>query len=332
MRMRLAAFLVLSLAVPAFAFAADKEKDKEKKNDDAEVTIVTLYDSFGKDVAGTTQDFGFSALVTYKGKTILFDSGANADTFKKNAQAMGVDLKKIDFAVASHDHFDHVNGFDWLLEVNPKVKIYYPNDRWGGAPTTFDLAGRNPDIAKQLPPEQQYFGGKKAGVVPLQSSGRFWKANVEYVAESKEIAPGISLIATTSTLMGHFTKYPGTITDPNADPIYEDKYEGLPELSLALQTSKGEVIIAGCSHSSVDLIAITSKNFVKRDLYAMVGGLHLIPYDATFITGQIKRMRENYGIKKIAPGHCTGHLAFKLLRDTYGADYVLAGLGSKIEL
>lgn len=323
----LALAAALLVAVPAFAAGKAKEPAKEKP----EVTILNLYDSFGKETPGTGQDFGFSALITYAGKTILFDSGANADLFKKNVLALGVDLKKVDFAIASHDHFDHVNGFDWLLEVNPKVKIYYPNDRWAGAPTTFDLAGRNPDIAKQLPSEQQYFAGKKAGVVPLASSGRFWKANVEWVTESKEIAPGITLVATTSTLMGHYTKYPGTITDPNADPIYEDKYEGLPELSLSLKTSKGEVLVVGCSHSSVDLIAITAKNAVKRDLYALVGGLHLIPYDATFINGQIKRIRETYGIKKIAPGHCTGHLAFKLLRDAYGADYQLAGLGSKLE-
>lgn len=330
MRTALAALFLAALS--SSAFAAEKEKAAETGKDKPEVTILNLYDSFGKEIAGTQQDFGFSALITYRGKTILFDSGANADLFKKNVQALGVDLKKVDFAIASHDHFDHVNGFDWLLEVNPKVKIYYPNDRWAGAPTTFDLAGRNPDIAKQLPAEQQYFGGKRAGVVPLTSSGRFWKANVEFVAESREIAPGISLIATTSTLMGHFTKYPGTITDPNADPIYEDKYEGLPELSLSLQTAKGEVLIAGCSHSSVDLIAISAKNFVKRDLYALVGGLHLIPYDATFVTGQVKRVKETYGFKKIAPGHCTGHLAFKLLRDAYGPDYLLAGLGSKLEL
>lgn len=330
MRTALAALFLAALS--SSAFAAEKEKAAETGKDKPEVTILNLYDSFGKEIAGTQQDFGFSALITYRGKTILFDSGANADLFKKNVQALGVDLEKVDFAIASHDHFDHVNGFDWLLEVNPKVKIYYPNDRWAGAPTTFDLAGRNPDIAKQLPAEQQYFGGKRAGVVPLTSSGRFWKANVEFVAESREIAPGISLIATTSTLMGHFTKYPGTITDPNADPIYEDKYEGLPELSLSLQTAKGEVLIAGCSHSSVDLIAISAKNFVKRDLYALVGGLHLIPYDATFVTGQVKRVKETYGFKKIAPGHCTGHLAFKLLRDAYGPDYLLAGLGSKLDL
>lgn len=298
----------------------------------SEVTITNLYDAFGKDVPGTTPDYGYSLLIQYGGKTILFDSGSSADLFQKNCAALHVDLKKVDFAIASHDHFDHVNGFDYLLKVNPKVKIYYPNDRWAGAPSTFDLAGRNPEIAKSLPPEMQYFGGKKSGSISLNPTGRFWKANVEWVDQSKEIAPGMTLIATTAELMGHYTKYPGTINDPSANPSYEEKLEPLPEISLSLKTAKGEVLIVGCSHSSIDAIVLADKELLKRDIDTVVGGLHLLPYDATFITGEVKRMRETYGIKRVAPGHCTGHLGFKILKDAYKDDYLYLGLGSKVQL
>ena len=298
----------------------------------SEVTITNLYDAFGKPDPALTQDYGYSVLIKYRGKTILFDSGANADTFRKNCAALHVDPKKIDFAIASHDHFDHVNGFDWLLTQNPKLKIYFPTDRWAGAPSTFDLSGRNPDIAKQLPPEMQYFGGKGTGSITLAPSGRFWRANVEWVDQSKEIAPGMRLIATTSSLMGYFTKYPGTITDPSANPTYDEKLEGLPELSLALETSKGEVLIVGCSHSSIDAIVLAAKDATKAPIDTVVGGLHLLPYDATFITGEAKRLHDDYGVKRIAPGHCTGALAFKILRDLYKDDYLFLGLGSTISL
>ena len=43
--------------------------------------ILNLYDSFGKEVPGTTMDWGFSCLVDYNGRRILFDSGTNADVF-----------------------------------------------------------------------------------------------------------------------------------------------------------------------------------------------------------------------------------------------------------
>lgn len=312
--------LLSLLFVPALAHAQ------------SEVTITNLYDAFGKEVKGTTQDFGFSALIKYKGKTILFDAGSNADLFKKNALALGADLKKVDIAVISHDHFDHTSGFDWLLKVNPKVKIYAPNDRWMGATTTFDLDGRNPEIGKTLPAEMQYFGGKKSGAVELKTTGRFWNANIEFVKESKEIAPGITLVATESQLLGDVTKYPGTITDPTKDPMFEEKFLGLPELSLSLQTAKGEVIVVGCSHSSVDVIVVKAKEVTKREPHALVGGYHLIPYDATYITSVAKRLKDTYAIEKVAPAHCTGHLAFKILKDLYKDDYVHAGLGAKLEL
>lgn len=37
--------------------------------------IINLYDAFGPEREVLTHDFGFSALVGYSGKTILFDSG-----------------------------------------------------------------------------------------------------------------------------------------------------------------------------------------------------------------------------------------------------------------
>lgn len=39
------------------------------------------------------------------------------------------------------------------------------------------------------------------------------------------------------------------------------------------------------------------------------------------------RLKHDLKVKKVAPAHCTGHLAFKILQDNYGEDYVFAGLG-----
>ena len=63
--------------------------------------ILNLYDSFGYGKKGTTLDWGYSALVEYDGKTILFDSGSQAEVLAHNAKALGVDLAKVDIAVLS---------------------------------------------------------------------------------------------------------------------------------------------------------------------------------------------------------------------------------------
>src|SRR5260370_27832628 len=74
--------------------------------------IVNLYDAFGKAPQGTELAWGYSALVRFHGKTILFDSGGDADRFARNTKALAVDLKTIDYALLSHSHADPSSGFD----------------------------------------------------------------------------------------------------------------------------------------------------------------------------------------------------------------------------
>ena len=162
-------------------------------------TITNLYDAFGRTKDGLTKDFGFSALIKYKGKLILFDAGTNAAILKNNVEALGIDLKTVDFAIGSHAHGDHLNGFDYLLQVNPNVKIYLPFDFYIGANISFNVEGKEKMVRDSLPEEMQYFGGEENNLdLIINQSGRFWQANVEYVKENIELEPGIKLIFTRS--------------------------------------------------------------------------------------------------------------------------------------
>src|SRR5437879_3296249 len=92
--------------------------------------ITVLYDAFGK-TSTMKKDWGFSALIEYGGKRILFDTGNNAEIFAHNVEAKGIDLRQLDFAVVSHRHGDHTSGLNHLLKVNPGVKIYAPQENFG---------------------------------------------------------------------------------------------------------------------------------------------------------------------------------------------------------
>lgn len=92
--------------------------------------ITVLYDAFGK-APDMTKDCGFSALIEYDGKRILFDTGNNAEIFAHNVKARGIDLTRLDFAIVSHRHGDHTSGLNYLLTVNPRVKIYVPKENFG---------------------------------------------------------------------------------------------------------------------------------------------------------------------------------------------------------
>ncbi len=289
-----------------------------------EITLLNLYDAFGKPAEGLTQDFGFSALVRYKGKTILFDSGTDAGIFERNLRALGVKPQEIDVAIASHAHPDHISGFDYLLKVNPRVKLYLPSDFALGAPLEIPLAGPEPQVGQSLPEEQRYLGGKHQGTFTLTSSGRFLGANVEWVNKTRQVEEGITLVLTRAELMGTFSRYPPHEQQP--------QMVGMPELSLSLRTKEGEVVLVGCSHSGLEPILRATREAVGRPLKLVAGGFHLLLYARPYLEGWVKRVHDEYGVQQVAPAHCTGHLGVSLLRKKYNERYRFFGLGSKIEL
>src|SRR5438128_7527837 len=110
---------LISIAAPAGAVTPEPK---------SQITI--LYDAFGTD-SSMAKDWGFSALVEVAGKRILFDTGNDADVFAANVKAKGVDLKILDFVVLSHRHSDHMAGLNYVLSVNPTVRIYAPKEGFG---------------------------------------------------------------------------------------------------------------------------------------------------------------------------------------------------------
>jgi 7,8-dihydropterin-6-yl-methyl-4-(beta-D-ribofuranosyl)aminobenzene 5'-phosphate synthase len=75
---------------------------------------------------GTTPDWGFSCLIEGTEKTILFDTGTKPEILLHNVETCGVDLKKVELIVISHNHGDHTGGLPAVLAKNPRVTVFYP--------------------------------------------------------------------------------------------------------------------------------------------------------------------------------------------------------------
>jgi 7,8-dihydropterin-6-yl-methyl-4-(beta-D-ribofuranosyl)aminobenzene 5'-phosphate synthase len=84
-----------------------------------------LYDNY-LHLEGTKPDWGFSCLIEGAEKTILFDTGTRPDILLHNVDRLGVDLKKVEQIVISHDHHDHIGGLPAVLEQNHEVSVYLP--------------------------------------------------------------------------------------------------------------------------------------------------------------------------------------------------------------
>jgi 7,8-dihydropterin-6-yl-methyl-4-(beta-D-ribofuranosyl)aminobenzene 5'-phosphate synthase len=289
-----AALAGVAVVVPAKLAAAEPN---------SQITI--LYDAFGTDAA-MKKDWGFSALVEIAGKRILFDTGNDRDIFAANVKAKGIDLTNIDFVVLSHRHSDHMAGLNYVLSVNPTVKIYAPKEGFGIYGSSLPSSFYRKD--ESLAPQMRYFDGKPPEVMKF---GTAWQgANIELIDKTTEIVPGITLIALVSDT-------PGT--------------KELKELSLAVNTSDGVVLIIACAHPGVEKI-VEAATAINPKIRLIAGGFHLVVAPDEVIAKAVAALKDTFKVENIAPGHCTGEPTFAALKQVFGDRYLYAGVGTSLQL
>ncbi len=252
------------------------------------------------------KDWGFSALVEVAGKRILFDTGNDRDIFAANVKAKGIDLTNLDFVVMSHRHSDHMAGLSYVLSVNPRVKIYAPKEGFGIYGSSLPSSFYRKEEA--LPPEMRYYGGMPPDIMKF---GTAWQGgNFELIDKTTEIAPGITLIALVSDA-------PGT--------------KELKELSLAVNTPDGMVLVVGYSHPGIERIVEAAAS-INRKIQLIAGGLHLVIASDDVVAKVVTSLRDTFKVENIAPGHCTGEPTFAALKQAFGGRYFYAGVGTTLTL
>ena len=267
--------------------------------------VTILYDAFGKSPA-MTKAWGFSALVEFGGKRILFDTGGNAEILEHNVKALGVDLSKLDFVVISHRHGDHISGLNYLFHVNPTVKIYTAADPWGpfGWAVPNSLYRKDDSLAASM----RYFDGNPPDM--LSASTPWPQANFARVDSTTEIAPGIFLVPTISQVTGTLE---------------------LREISLVIRGPQGLIILAGCSHAGVEKI-LEAATKIDPHVRVLFGGLHLVAAPDPDIQRISATLHDQWKLDYIAIGHCTGEPTFAVLQKSFADHYIYAGVGTVVNI
>jgi len=106
---------------------------------------------------------------------------------------------------------------------------------------------------------------------------------------------------------------------------------GIKEQALILNTSKGLVVITGCAHPGIEDIVRRARQYLKKNVYLIMGGFHLTGAGSSEIGDRIQNLRA-LDIKKVAPSHCTGKDAIARFREVWGDDFLPGGCGAIIEL
>ncbi|MCI1779956.1 MAG: MBL fold metallo-hydrolase [Bacteroidales bacterium] len=246
-------------------------------------------------------EHGLSILIkTDAGKTILCDTGLSG-RFADNAEKLGEDLQKTDFAVISHGHNDHIGGLERFLQTNGTAPVYM-SDKITGSLYYSSRGGKNHKIS--------------IDTSILEST---FPERIVKVEKSRWLSEDTALVFNTCY------KYPEpagnkflTAKSPKGTCEYPDDF--LHEMSLVFRTPKGIIIISPCSHNGILNIAESCRKFAgTNDIFAFIGGFHLPDgggekeKDLAELSGMLEKL---YPEMLLYTGHCTGETALSYLSES----------------
>ena len=255
----------------------------------------------------TPGEWGLSIYIVYNGKKILLDAGAS-DLFLANADAFGIDISQVEYAVLSHAHYDHSLGMKGFFNSNEKAKFY--------------VRGENIENCYA----KKFFLKKYIGV-PRKITAEF-PDRFEHVKGDYKLCDGV-------TLVPH--KIAGLSEQGKRECMYvKEGHRFVPdcfahEQSLVFNTDKGLVIFNSCSHGgAANIIKEGAMTFPDKHVYGIVGGFHLFNKSE----GEIRELAhqiKNTKIEYVCTGHCTKNRAYKILQEELGDKLHQLSVGMEME-
>lgn len=249
------------------------------------------------------KEYGISLFIDSNAGKILSDTGSSK-TFTKNAKKLGIPLDEVEIVVISHGHFDHGKGLAHFLKINNKAKIYI----------------------KKTAIEKYYI--KLFGIIKKyigldydlikKNSHRFI-----FLSDFQEIKKNVYII----------TKINKKYKQPSGNKNLFKKHNGKfilddfdHELILVIREDDGLILFTGCSHNGIlNMIESVQSVFPNKSIKAVFGGFHLmnpITKKMSENESDVKKtgrlLNENKNVKKIFTGHCTGKIAYDILKNIMG--------------
>ena len=103
------------------------------------------------------------------------------------------------------------------------------------------------------------------------------------------------------------------------------------EQSLILQNRNGLAIITGCAHPGIVRIIEEVRSNFKDSIFLLIGGMHLKDKGKNEIKETVLKFKE-YNIAKVAPMHCTGRYATRLMEKMFKDNFIRIKPGSIVNI
>lgn len=276
-----------------------------------ELKITILSENSVVEPIGIIGEHGFSAFVETEDCTFLFDSGQGYSILN-NSLALEKDLTEIEFMFLSHGHYDHAMGIPQILKIKSPLDIY-----------------AHPNVFKEryhVEEGESRFIGIPYRKSYLESLGAKFKFRKEFEKIAEEIYTSGEIPRKTS-----FEKIDPKLKTIDRDGKFvQDKLED--DISLAIETSKGLVVISGCAHSGiVNVLTHFLKKTDNDRIYAVIGGTHLGSASDKQVEKTLEFI-EKHNIQKIGVSHCTGLANSAKLYNRLGDRFLFASAGETIEI
>ena len=232
---------------------------------------------------------GVSYLIQDEERKILFDVGYS-DIFIKNAQKMNIHFWDLNYIVLSHGHLDHTWGLTSLIKLYAEAsieKIDYNKPTVITHPSSF-LTKKIKDL-KQI-----------GSMISREELSKYFKI---------KLSKGPLWLTERLVFLGEIERKndfeaKNPIGKVVKDDFEEDDYS-IDDSALAYRSSKGLVIITGCSHSGICNIAEYAKKICKDDrIIDIVGGFHLLNPGREQLEGTLKYL-EKIKPYEVHACHCT---------------------------